>query len=236
MTIRLKLFLTRLRALLATHYKTLIVLFFAILLPLGLFGLITDNVIYGKGTPVDREILLYLHHHSNHFLDNLMYLFTTMGGIAVMGPTVLLLLAYWIYKRQYSKASFFALAIFGAIAINVTTKQIFERARPSLWAPLHPLTSFSFPSGHSMQSMALAVALTIIFWQSRYRYLIAILLFAFALAVGLSRIYLGVHYPTDVLAAYLASIGWVSSVAYLLRRRLFIAKQEEDIRPSQDSV
>ena len=78
---------------------------------------------------------------------------------------------------------------------------------------------FSFPSGHAMSNMAFGYALTLVFWHTRWRWPVAALGLGWGLAVGLSRIYLGVHYPSDVLAGFAASVAWVAGLYLILGRR-----------------
>src|SRR5690606_17364220 len=87
------------------------------------------------------------------------------------------------------------------------------------WPPLAPETSFSFPSGHAMQSMALATALLVLAWNTRWRWPVLLAGAAFTGIVGLSRVYLGVHFPSDVLAGWCASLAWAVGLALLFRRR-----------------
>jgi undecaprenyl-diphosphatase len=77
----------------------------------------------------------------------------------------------------------------------------------------------SFPSGHAMASMALAVALIVLLWPTRWRYPMLLGGIFFTIMVGLSRIYLGVHYPSDVLAGWVASLAWVMGLSRVLYGR-----------------
>jgi undecaprenyl-diphosphatase len=82
-----------------------------------------------------------------------------------------------------------------------------------------PESTFSFPSGHAMQSMAVGAALVILLWETRWRYVALLLSASFVLAVGLSRIYLGVHYPSDILAGWAASVAWVVGLRSVMMNR-----------------
>lgn len=96
----------------------------------------------------------------------------------------------------------------GAMLLNIAAKQFFGRARPTEWLPLVDANSYSFPSGHAMHSMALACSLLLVAVRPTHvRYWIGGALLYVA-AVGASRIYLGVHYPSDVVAGWCASLVW----------------------------
>jgi undecaprenyl-diphosphatase len=78
---------------------------------------------------------------------------------------------------------------------------------------------FGFPSGHAMASMALGTVVTVLAWRTRWRWPVLALSVVFVLAVSGSRLYLGVHYPSDVVAAWLASLAWVLGLRLVLLPR-----------------
>ena len=105
-------------------------------------------------------------------------------------------------------------------------KIFFGRVRPALWTSILPETTFSFPSGHSMISASLAFALVVLLWRTRWRYPALICAVPAVFLVGLSRLYLGVHYPSDVLGGWCAGLIWSSGVFFLCRRYLRAAASE----------
>ena len=96
--------------------------------------------------------------------------------------------------------------------LNLAAKHYFARARPDLWLSLAPETTFSFPSGHAMGSMTLAAVVTALAWNTRWRWPACLAAIAFALLVGMSRVYLGVHFPSDILAGWSAALAWTAGV------------------------
>lgn len=118
-----------------------------------------------------------------------------------------------VWRKQYRYASFFGLAVGGA-ALNLLAKAILGRPRPAFWASLAPETTYSFPSGHAMGSAAVVLALGLLLTRGRWRVWLPGALFV--LGVGFSRVYLGVHYPSDVLSGWIAALGWVTGVYVLL--------------------
>ncbi len=109
---------------------------------------------------------------------------------------------------------FAGLATVGSMLLNLAAKHVYARGRPALWTSIAPETTFSFPSGHAMGSITLAWVVVLLWWHlhdPRWRALrwpVTALAGAFVLAVGLSRIYLGVHYPSDILAGWAAASVW----------------------------
>jgi undecaprenyl-diphosphatase len=142
-----------------------------------------------------------------------MILLTRLGlGYGVVPASAVLLLILGI-RGHLRDALFFGLATLGAAGLNEVVKPVFHRARPHLWASPLPEFDYGFPSGHSMASMALVAALLVLTRGRPLRWVVALLGGGFVLAVGVSRLYLGVHYPSDVLAAWSMSLGWVSALA-----------------------
>jgi undecaprenyl-diphosphatase len=196
------------------RWAWLSLLFLGVLLPLAGFGSLAEDVEEG-GLPWDEPILRWVHGHATHGFDRAAVLLSRLGylwGAVPLGVGVLVLL---LAIRHWRRARFFAIAAGGATLLNVLAKLAFHRVRPALWKSLAPETSYSFPSGHAMGTMALAAALVVITWPTRGRWWVLAAGSVFVLLVGLSRVYLGVHYPSDILAGWAASLAWVAGVAVL---------------------
>lgn len=168
----------------------------------------------------DDAVLTAIHSISNGFLNAFIPVATDIGG--VIGVTLLTLatLALFIYKREYRRALVVFVSVAGAAITNLILKSVFERARPDLWEQLVHEASYSFPSGHSMASAALGLAIAVALWNSRWRWWGLGAAAIYIVFVGFSRLYLGVHYPTDVIAGWLVSGAWVMAVALLFRSKL----------------
>ena len=204
------------RNLWSAHGLHLIVLFALVLLPLYLFGSIAEDVVEKENIFFDNRILLFTHAYATPTLDDLMVFFSQAGSGLILVPFNAFIFALLFWKKQRKNAFFWGVAVCGAALINVLAKYGFSRVRPSLWVSLLPETTFSFPSGHAMQSMAVGTALVILLWKTRWRYVVLLLAVSFVLAVGLSRVYLGVHYPSDILAGWLASLAWVVGLRFVV--------------------
>jgi membrane-associated phospholipid phosphatase len=123
-----------------------------------------------------------------------------------------------VVSKRYREGLFFALAVGGSELLNLAAKQHFARIRPDFWVSIAPETTFSFPSGHAMGAATLAAAVIVLAWRTRFHWPAVILAPAFALLVGLSRIYLGVHFPSDILAGFTAGVAWVIAMQALVAR------------------
>ena len=146
----------------------------------------------------------------------------------------LLLATYWLHIKAWDWMLTLALIVPVGMLLNVLLKSIFQRARPTFDVPLLTLSSYSFPIGHAAAATLFYGVLTA--WlicstnSLRWRIFIATLASLLVALVGLRRIYLGVHYLSDVLAAMAASGAWLALIltatdAWRRRRRLEQTKQ-----------
>ena len=166
-------------------------------------------------------------------LDTLMLACTRWGGglpmtIVSLGIVLLLLL-----MRRAKEARYLVFGVGGGLLLNLLLKELFHRARPGadLVYLLPSLSSLSFPSGHTMGTTSVVGSLVVILHvvkAPRAVRLASILLGAAAIVgVGLSRVYLGAHYPSDVLGGFLAAAAWVSVITGSMYPRLLPGKGEE---------
>lgn len=179
----------------------------------GVFASIADEVHEGDTQVYDRSVLTLLRSDvATPLLDSVMLVVTDFGGVtAVSLLTAALAVVMW-KKRMFSRAAVLLLTMTGIAAAVTMLKLIFARERPSNVGEIVQETSFSFPSGHSMGSMGLAVIVVLLLWKTKWRVPALTLGIIYVLLIGFSRLYLGVHYPTDVLAGWLLGAGWASAV------------------------
>ena len=183
--------------------------------PWVLFINIAEDIWESGGFVGDVTILRWEHAHATPALDRLAVGLSTVGGPGPMlGLAAALLAGFWLGGRRRA-AGLFALAVGGAMLLNLAVKLAFGRPRPTLWVSILPATYYSFPSGHAMGSAAVAAALGFLLAGWRGRWALWLGGAAFALGVGWSRVYLGVHYPSDVLAGWVGSLGWVGGLHLL---------------------
>lgn len=180
------------------------------------FTALADEVLEGDTLQLDQAILQAIYAKSTPFWDTFFLTVTHLGGVAGVIVITAALIGALVYKKKYRYALLVGLGVGGAALINIIMKLFFERTRPDLWEQLVVETSFSFPSGHSMASAALAFSIIAVFWHTKYRVLAAIAAAVYMLVIGFSRLYLGVHYPTDVLAGWVVSGAWVLLIVAIL--------------------
>ena len=198
----------------------LALLFAGVLLPLWLFAELADEVHELEELVFDDALLLWLNGLAGPRLDAFFVFLSRIGyawGVVPFDIALSLALLAW---KRWREAAFAIVALAGSALLNLSAKQFFQRDRPSLWESIAPESTFSFPSGHAMGSMTLAAVLVLLCWQTRWRWPMLAAALAFTGLVGLSRLYLGVHYPSDVLAGWAAGLAWVAgSYLVLFRRR-----------------
>jgi undecaprenyl-diphosphatase len=211
---------TRILPWLRLHRLRLLILFVGVLIPLWIFGALAEDVLERENFFFDIPILTFMHSLATPLLDQVMLFFSLIGYRFGVVPLDLVIGVLLLRRRRWGDLLFWVLAVGGAAVLNLAAKHSFGRIRPDLWLSIAPETTFSFPSGHAMGSMALAAALTVLAWPTRWRWPSLILGGLFVVMVGLSRVYLGVHYPSDILAGWTASLGWVVGVSVVLYGRL----------------
>ncbi|HET7271662.1 MAG TPA: phosphatase PAP2 family protein, partial [Rubrobacter sp.] len=174
-----------------------------------------DAVVEGESRRFDRVVLLWIHSTFPGWLNEPMRLVTALGYYWVVLP--LLAVVIFLFYRRGWKLSAILLSVSTAGSILLTTflKAVFERARPELFNSGYHASFYSFPSGHATVALGFYGMLTFILayrLRGIARWAVAVSGVLVVLLIGFSRLYLGVHYPTDVLAGYLAALLWLVCV------------------------
>jgi len=191
----------------------IVLLFLGVLLPLWVFAELADEVHELERFVFDDPLLLGAHAWAGPRMDRFFAAVSTAGYEGVVAIDVAVVLAI-LWTRRWREATFAAVAFVGSALLNLGSKQFFQRDRPTLWESILPEDTFSFPSGHAMGSMTLAMTAILLAWHTRWRWPVLVPMAAFVLLVGFSRVYLGVHYPSDILGGWTAATVWVVG-AYL---------------------
>ncbi len=186
---------------------------------LYLLAELSEQVLEREAFAFDKTILLSIHQLANPALDQLMIGITRLGDPRTVVPLTAIIFCLLCVRRYFLEAQFFALNAFGGAVLSYVLKLVFSKARPTLWSQPISEATFSYPSGHAIGSMVLYgfLAYVLASLYPRYGkafYGAAVLLIV---AIGFSRLYLGVHWPTDIIAGYGIGFLWVSVCITLLR-------------------
>lgn len=179
------------------------------------FGMISLLISDQKIRYFDSKVITAVQGLETPGLTEVMKFFTFIGSTKVVIILSLVLL-FFLYKVLHHRLELilFASVIGGAGILNGVLKHLFQRARPNLHR-LIEIGGFSFPSGHAMSAFALYGVIAFLFWRhisTRIGRTILIIVSCFMIfAIGISRIYLGVHYPSDIIGGYFASGFWLSA-------------------------
>jgi undecaprenyl-diphosphatase len=195
-------------AFLRARWQRLLLLFAGMLLPLWAFGSMADELREGEAFFFDEPLLRLAHDLASGGGDRVFAFLSAVGYLWGVVPADIALVGWLGLKRWMREGLFAGVSIGGSALLNLGAKQLFARDRPSLWESIAPENSYSFPSGHAMGSMTLACVLVLLAWHTRWRWWVVMPAATFVAGVGLSRIYLGVHYPSDILAGWAAASAW----------------------------
>ncbi|QCJ44257.1 phosphatase PAP2 family protein [Bacillus sp. S3] len=162
----------------------------------------------------DSNVIAAIQGMETPLLTKVMKFFTFVGSTPVVIILSILLIVF-LYKVLHHRLELilFVSAIIGSAILNQVLKQVFHRMRPDFHR-LVDISGYSFPSGHAMNAFTVYVIISFLLWRhipSKWgRSLLICLSAVMILAIGTSRIYLGVHYPSDIIGGYLASGFWLT--------------------------
>jgi membrane-associated phospholipid phosphatase len=186
-----------------------------------LFAQLADGVAGGGAVVhLDSAVAMWLHTHATGLATEVMSAVTRLGGADVLLAVTLVAVLALLLRRRVAHAAVMVAALAGGEALNWALKAAFERPRPEFSEPLATAAGFSFPSGHAMVSLAVYGALAFVIAarlkSRRTRALVLGSALALVIAIGFSRVYLGVHYVSDVLAGFSAGLAWLILCALVL--------------------
>jgi undecaprenyl-diphosphatase len=206
-----------------------------------LFVAVAALIAGGATERLDRSLLLWFNHQAHPRLDMAALELTALGSAWVTGfVAVVASLFLWQTRHRYSMALLWV-ALGGGWLLNFVLKTLFDRPRPDLFEWRVPFAGVSsYPSGHAMSAMVLYATLAyLIVRLEPTRALRRLTLGVFGgvvLLVGLSRVYLGVHYPSDVLGGFLVGFAWATfcalgteAIRYFRGRRPELREEERDL-------
>jgi len=163
----------------------------------------------------DERLRMLLHAHASPPLTSAMRQISRIGAPAVL-IGVGAVIVFWLMRAGRRRTALrFAISVAGAEVLEQLLKLAFHRPRPPTFFGLAVPAGYSFPSGHAVVSFAFFGALVLLAAPRRWWHFIAAA--AAIAAIGFSRVYLGMHYPSDVLGGWVAAAVWLFSVAWVLR-------------------
>lgn len=186
---------------------------------LWIFVVVTEEVVEQEHRGLDKRILLAFRQPSDlampigpHWIKNVSLDITALGSAPVLTLITLMICGYLLLERKIAAAGLILFASISGTVLNQVLKDYVARERPNIVPHLAEISNSSFPSGHSMLSSIIYLTLAVLLVQtvktrSTKMYLIGAA-FLLAFLVGLTRVVLGVHYPSDVLAGWTAGTAW----------------------------
>lgn len=196
-----------------------VVIFGLLAFGLYVFLVIADEMAEGRLRQFDERLLLLFRDPADPasvrgpaWLQETMVEFTALGGYPVIILTLIAVMGLLVITRRYGPALFTFVSVWFGWLISDLLKRFYDRPRPDLVDHLDTVHTASFPSGHAMMSTVIYLtlaALVVRFFQDfRVRIYVVMVAVLISLLVGISRIFLGVHWPSDVIAGWALGIAW----------------------------
>ena len=193
------------------------------LLAVYIFGAVAHAIFHHNAKELDEIVFGYLAAHTTGNVVEWMRVLTFFGKPHFLIPAYLLLIFYYLRKKQKGLAIEIGIVGATSTAVSFGLKYVFQRNRPEIQV-LDYLGGYSFPSGHAFLGFIFCSLLIYLIWKSAlatgWKFSIGIFLFLFSIAIGISRIVLRVHYASDVLAGFALGYAWVLIFFWMRERRL----------------
>jgi undecaprenyl-diphosphatase len=193
------------------------------------FLALASEVMEGDTTTLDTRILVALRKSDDpsrpigpSWVENSLLDLTAIGGPTVLGLVVVAVVGFLLLQTRYRTAIVVLATAASGELVNYVLKNLFLRPRPDVVPHLRDVTTTSFPSGHAMESAIIYLTLGAMLMQLSERRITKVysmgIAIALTLLVGISRVYLGVHYPTDVIAGWMFGFFW-ASLSWIVAKR-----------------
>jgi undecaprenyl-diphosphatase len=219
------------RALRIITWRALILLAIAGLATFG-FVQLAELVIEGRADAPDRAMALAVRRLDAPWLDQILVTVTVLGGHAMLTVSVAAV-AIWLWQAGHRRTAI--VVVTNAIVcqlLMVALKLYIQRPRPMLFDEITRPETFSFPSGHAMAAMATygTIAAAVIAHHARHRAVVVACAALLIFTIGFSRVYLGVHWPLDVLAGFAAGVPLLVASVHLIHTRTRSSMTKADLR------
>ena len=182
------------------------------LIALFTFSFIVHEALYEREDIFDKKVIQFFSTHSSQSFIEVMRRITFFGSTTFLFPAYIVLIAWHISKKRTQYAIDITVIAVSSMSMMYALKQFFHRQRPQL-PIIKDISGYSFPSGHALSSFIFCSILIYLAWKGNLqpvtKYILIALLLLCALAIGLSRIVLNVHYATDVIGGFCLGIIWV---------------------------
>ena len=208
--------LLRLAAARPARHRRAIVALVAVVLPLAVLVALALAVRANGHMVWDVRVLEWIERRRGGGLSDIIETLTDLGAIWMVAPAAAVaVVLFWRHGRSRA-ALYVAVTLATSVAFSAWLKVVIHRHPPNVVSAVVPPSHYSFPSGHTMNSTTLAATLVIALWPTRFRRPVLIAGVLYAVGIGLSRLYLGVHYPSDVLAGWALSLTLACGAALVL--------------------
>lgn len=218
----------------STHTIAIMLKSSAALFCLALFIRLTFSITHGDTVQTfDEGILRWVETLRTPFMNSMMLDITALGGLALTVVLGLLAVSIFLLAKDPAAAIHLIITSSGGFFISIYTKNLISRPRPSIIPQLIHASGFSYPSGHAITSSAIYITMAILacrhFKSIKARTTLLILAGIMIALISFSRIYLGVHYPSDTMSGALMGLAWALFMAALFAKTHFKEKKVKNL-------
>jgi undecaprenyl-diphosphatase len=200
------------------HWRSLLLMLMGLYLPLQVVEILAVKIWQNEGGfPWDVPILIAIHSTANPRLDFIAVVLTKWGSFWTALPVLSAITILFLRKRRWRTLAYILTTAVGNLIINRIGKELMHRVRPQLWVSKAPEFDYAFPSGHAMTSMTLVAILLILTWHRPWRWLVLTVGSLYLLVIAWTRLYLGVHFPSDILVGWMVALAWAIGVSLIIK-------------------
>lgn len=196
---------------------SLLIIFFGIRIPLCGFEWLAEAIQHQENLPWDTAILRFLEGSLTPGANKLLSLVARTGNINAVVALAVIGVLVLKHERRMRDALFLTFAIVGVVTGNILVRTMVQRTQSIVGGTFAPTFESGFPSSQAADTFAVAFVFAALTWATRWRWSVLTLGTFYVLAVGLSRIHLGLRYPSDILAGWALALAWVTTASFVRR-------------------